>query len=52
MKNEKEILAKLEELISSLSRLERKWFKSDSDKIQIEFYKNNIAFVNWALGLC
>lgn len=50
MRTEEEINAKLKELQRDLSALEKKWFKSDSDKIWIEFYKNNIAFINWALG--
>ncbi len=49
MKSENEIRVKLTQLIEGLKKLESKWLKTDSDKIQIEFYKNNISFVAWAL---
>ncbi len=50
MRTETEITAKLESIQNSLSKLEKKWVKTNSDKIQIEFHKNNIAFIEWALG--
>jgi len=49
MKSENEIEVKRTQIIEGLKKLEAKWFKTDSDKIQIEFHKNNIAFIEWAL---
>jgi len=51
MKTEKEITDKLKELERELDRLESKWWiwSTKKDAINIEFLKNNIAFINWAL---
>lgn len=49
MRTEEELKSKLKEIEDGLSKLEGKWFKTDSDRIQIEFHKNNIAFIRWAL---
>ncbi len=49
MKSEEEIRIKLKDIEKNLSRLEEKWWITRSDAIQIEFHKNNIAFIKWAL---
>lgn len=49
MRTEKEIITKLTEIAKGLQALEEKRKKTDKDKIQIEFHKNNIAFIQWAL---
>ena len=50
LKNETRTKDKLKELGKGLSSLEAKIFKSESDERQIEFHKNNIAFILWLSG--
>ena len=49
MKSEAKLKAKMEELKKELKRLEGKLFTSRSADINIEFLKNNITFIKWAL---
>ncbi len=51
MRTEQEIKNKLTDIANSLQKLEKKWFKTTKDKIQIEFHKNNICFILWALEM-
>ncbi len=47
MKSEQEIIAKLKTLEADLEKRESKFglFKTREDKLNIEFLKNNIAFI-------
>ncbi len=56
MRSESEIANKLSELNSALSKLERHrrnmlpWAISQKELLEIQFLKNNIAFIEWALN--
>ena len=51
MKTEEELDNKLQELKAELRKLEDKgWiWTTKKEALSIEFLKNNIAFINWAL---
>lgn len=49
MKTEIEIKEKLQEIKKGLYLLENKIWIRRKDAIQIEFHKNNIAFIEWVL---
>ena len=52
MKTQQEIEEKLDELKISLKILEQKcFFLKKTEKLEIEFLKNNISFIEWTLDI-
>lgn len=49
MRTEKEINNKLQKLEKDLKKLSSKYAPSLNDIIQMEFLRNNIAFIKWCL---